>query len=274
MLNNLIKIINYLVFYKKVQKDSFIFDREKDPNLEDIIKSVEKNGIAVIFNFFQKNECESVVNEVKKFIATISETDNNYIKNHGELNFFEMSSHKKTVVNFRNSNRNSIDGGMIDIFNVNKLPIFNCLPIFNSLHDYYKEKVESILDKNFKRFNLYINEDVYNTRVSHIDQTKDEIKCMLYLTDVNSIECGPYSYVIRSHEKKIRLKLITFISRALNRIKGLRNYSYHDFQIPEKALYKVLGASGTLIISNQSGIHRGMPQAKGNSRYVLVDNYY
>ena len=34
-----------------------------------------------------------------------------------------------------------------------------------------------------------------------------------------------------------------------------------------------LGKKGTLIVSNQNGIHRGYPQKKGKERVALVINY-
>ena len=44
-------------------------------------------------------------------------------------------------------------------------------------------------------------------------------------------------------------------------------------QVNDKLTMPLLGVAGTLIISNQSGIHGGAPQENGFERLVLVDSY-
>lgn len=66
---------------------------------------------------------------------------------------------------------------------------------------------------------------------------------------------------------------MTIIYRVLSKLRILRNYSYHDVAMPNRSMIPVFADIGDLVISNQSGIHRGLPQKSGYSRYVIVDNF-
>ena len=111
---------------------------------------------------------------------------------------------------------------------------------------------------------MYINHSVIKTNGFHVDSNYRSIKAFLYLTDVNNLEDGPYTFVKGTHlnhdqiYKKINTKMI-----------GTKEAPFLDLQ----NVVPILGKKGTLIISDQSGIHRGIPQIKGATREVLVMRY-
>ena len=116
--------------------------------------------------------------------------------------------------------------------------------ILLKLSNYYKSQyyLESL--------KIYVNDSIQNTRDFHRDTTKNsqnngKIKAFIFLTDIKDIHDGPYSYIEGTH-KDYELK-------------------EHDGQ---KKTF--LGNAGTLVISNQNGLHRGMPQSTGRSRTMLV----
>ena len=143
-------------------------------------------------------------------------------------------------------------------------------------------KYEDILSAELKSSELYFHlSNIYNVHLSdlefHVYSTKScvkprgwhldgpSLKLFTYLTDV-TIDDGPYSYQLGSHRhyKKsyIDTKYILSSQEHKNEVCE-RFYNQKDTYICE-------GSFGTSFISDQSGIHRGMPQSKGRTRHVLV----
>ena len=153
---------------------------------------------------------------------------------------------------------------MIDIFNVDRLlgksgyiirKIFFKDWLINLLHKFNKPI-------NPKNLNLYINHSITKTRGFHIDSNYRSIKGFVYLSDVNSLEDGPYCYVRGTH-------IDTLFKKVNNSVIGLKEAPFVN---PLK-IVPVLGKKGTLILSDQSGIHRGIPQKQGSVRELLVMRY-
>ena len=115
---------------------------------------------------------------------------------------------------------------------------------------------------NPKNLNLYINRSITKTRGFHIDSNYRSIKGFVYLTDVNRLEDGPYCYVKGTH-------VDTLFKKVNNSVIGLKEAPFVD----QLNIVPVLGKKGTLILSDQSGIHRGIPQKKGSTRELLVMRY-
>ena len=78
---------------------------------------------------------------------------------------------------------------------------------------------------------------------------------------MNVIQDGPYCFVKGTH--------VDTPLKKLNNIVGNKESPLVD----PMNIVPVLGKKGTLIISDQSGIHRGIPQKKGSIREVLLMRY-
>lgn len=105
----------------------------------------------------------------------------------------------------------------------------------------YNYILNSLLkDFEVKNTNLYISISDTNTRSMHRDLERPmrQIKIFTYLTDVRTNEMGPYTYTPKNSNKEIVF----------------------------------LGVAGTSVVSDQSGMHTGLPQSKGRQRLVLVTN--
>ena len=152
---------------------------------------------------------------------------------------------------------------MIDVFNVNRLlgklgdEIYKVF-LKDWLVDLLKNSNEPVNPKNL---NLYINHSVTSTRGFHVDSNYRSIKGFIYLTDVNTIEDGPYCFVKGTH-------IDTPFSKV-NKSLGEKEAPFINIL----DIIPVLGKKGTLILSDQSGIHRGIPQRIGSIREVLVMRY-
>jgi len=159
--------------------------------------------------------------------------------------------------------RDDFDKGMIDIFN------FELLFEKNEL-DFIRFKIQELstnlsLNISWGGFNAYVNNSIIQTRGFHADSYSFRVKAFVYLTDVLKPEDGPYTFVYRSPLSDF-LKLI---NRGLGYLlyKGTESLFFN-----KKAVVPIYGKAGTLIISDQSESHRGLPQGIGGSRAILVIN--
>ena len=249
--------------------DSISIDRDYDTEKA---KEILKNeGVLIIRNFINKNsilKLENIIEDIKNIINKFRNTnilnfeDQNILiqKFSSKLkNYSELSMNKKTVFNLRSNQ----DQGMVDIFNINL-----AYPALGKLFDYEKKVfLNKLISENYQsdlnNLNLYINEDITKTRGFHVDNHFHQFKAFIYLTDCLDLNDGPYTYVKKSHTNEIYKKFNTNASRML------KNNTESPFLITEN-ITPLLSEKGTLIVSNQTGIHRGFPQSKGHSRIVLV----
>jgi hypothetical protein len=167
--------------------------------------------------------------------------------------------------------RSGEDAGMIDLYNVdNFLPEARKIlevALESGVHDF----LTGISGKElvFKSMNAYVNAGVTNTRGFHVDAYGvKQYKMFIYLTDVSDFESGPYCYVLGSPGKSYLEKANRFIARLLKL--SSTDLTLLDFQnaIP------IFGEVGTVIISDQSGAHRGFPQSRDGFRAICVLNFF
>ncbi|OUU44701.1 MAG: hypothetical protein CBC16_01720 [Verrucomicrobia bacterium TMED56] len=278
--------INYmnnetLLYIKKLSK------KEIDSRTEELIKTCETDvgkikqilndkGIVIIKDFVPEVTIDKISQDLKNIREEISSfiSTNNTFKDNANFffqkdnakftNYSELANYKKTVANIRGGQ----DKGMIDIFNVDKcnyslgnilIPFFNQKIIFDILS-------EESSNLNPTNLNLYLNNDITKTRGFHVDTYNKKIKIFLYLEDCLNLDDGPYTYVKESHINSRFAKINQCISSNLS------NYTETPFVSLEN-ITPVLAKRGTLVISDQSGSHRGFPQALGHKRAVAVMNY-
>ena len=109
-----------------------------------------------------------------------------------------------------------------------------------NLNAYKKITEVALKDYYINNVNLYISMSDLKTREYHRDcnSSMRQLKIFTYLTDVLSVENGPYSYIEKNSSEKR-----TFIGNA-----------------------------GFSLVSVQYGLHAGLPQEDGFFRVVLVTN--
>jgi len=118
--------------------------------------------------------------------------------------------------------------------------------------------------------NLYFNDGVEKVRAYHIDDEENTYKVFLYITDVPDKSYGPYCFCPKFNNFS---KNKSYIKRQvlLNKIFNNRLY---DMYVPSESTIDCCGPKGTIIISDQSYPHRGLPQINGNLRMVLVNSFF
>jgi hypothetical protein len=179
-------------------------------------------------------------------------------------NYRSMSSHPKVIVTIRRGP----DAGMVDVFNIDRLAGNRR----NDLRAPFvsKRQLDLINDGGGRQeatnLNLYINQGITRTRGFHVDAFHKSLKGFVYLNDITALDQGPYCFVRRSHQDGPWRKANQKISELAH---AKTECPFIDLAMAVPAL----APRGALVLSDQAGIHRGIPQHPNAERRVLVMRY-
>lgn len=253
--------------------ESVSFDGLK--HTEAVKKTLDDSGIVIIKNFIS----EDVIKKISSTVAELSSSIEEFlasgkrtletksilfqINNEKLSGYKELADHKKTVASVRQGQ----DKGMVDVFNVD----YAFKELKNDLRAVYEDSgilpiISNVKQKSeFTNLNFYFNSEVLSTRGFHADPFNKQLKAFIYLTDCISLDDGPYTYVKESHKDSPY--------RAANKAisESLPNKTECPL-IDHQKIIPVIGKAGSLVISDQSGFHRGFPQSEGHNRVVSVMN--
>jgi len=205
---------------------------------ESIIRQFDKNGYYILDQFLKEDQVTMLRNDLD--------------------NILEKNKHLRGywADNVNSDNRiyglNRIDNKFIEIFNTEILNTF--------LTKYLGIKIDAVF--SFVMGNRIISKEGNKGSGGgwHRDTfIKKQLKFILYLSDVKNSN-GPFTYVQGSH--KIRKKIIDFVKRPRRNMRRYQSYSSNQ-------KIELTGKSGSLIIVDTSGVHRGKPIEEG-SRYALT----
>ncbi len=170
-----------------------------------------------------------------------------------------------TTLNYRNQdNPDRSDAGMLDIgyieHSIPEISQIDQSDLIQILQNITGQEIIPI------KVNAYLNRGIKNTRMYHVDNTQPVIyKAFIYLTDVPNTDYGPYSFVKRSHRFSGAIYWNLFMNMFRPSLNSTDMPVYNKRQVMH-----AIGKKGDLIISNQNGIHRGLPQKDGKKRVVLI----
>lgn len=237
---------------------------------------LDREGIVVVPRFVSGDLTDPIADRIRSILETYgdnirsgkdAEDDLVFINAEGERlrTYPELAGYPKAVFNLR---RGGTDQGFIDIFNFDL-----CMPEEGRR---LRELLSSDLITGIARqssgrtyepgnLNIYVTNGVQNTRGFHVDSYgMITIKVFLYLTDVFRIETGPYCYILRSHKED----WLHDLNKDLNSALG---YRFNESPVVDpQTVTPILAPRGSLIMSHQTGQHRGIPQAPGEQRFAAV----
>lgn len=217
------------------------------------IEKLRKDGIVMIEDYYKREECE----DARQSLIDALESGN--YPNLDEWDGDDFLSAEEPVIN----RRGGADEGMIDFGSVDQ--IIDLAAKFRN-DEFIMDLLNEASSKTHtvQSVNAYINRNVTSTRTYHADTYGDKFKAFLYLTNVPTEDYGPYSYIKGSHKTST---IVRNTSKIMNKVRGERstNAIFYD----ESDVVKCKAPKGTLIISNQSGYHRGIPQTPKHERMLL-----
>lgn len=239
----------------------------------EVEKRLKDYGIAVIPGAIGADALQQAAAELLRFAEQIEKKFPNGGGNpditvrFGNHDYATLRDGKRPVAMVRDG----IDAGMIDIFHADAFLNRRGIDLQRILRSSgVVDMMEAVLPGEFelRNVNAYINRGVVSTRGFHVDSYGgNQIKAFVYLTDVTTLENGPYCYVIGSHSASgfpmLNTALAKFLGRQITDVSAFERTN----ALP------LLGESGTLLVSNQSGAHRGYPQTPDGERVLLALNF-
>lgn len=264
-------------FYREKLNDLIINTSSKNA-VQQAVNRLDKDGILIIPNFINETESDTLCSEIEKVVLLYKqklgdkinfEDENSLIQTKPDKRKFkkydDYANYAKPILNVRDG----ADNGMLDIFNIDNLlrdklssDIFYKIRKDSFLNDFLKSLPQSLKMKNF---NSYVNSGITKTRGFHVDSYKNQIKFFIYLTDVMELNQGPYTFVKGSHKENPYRSINGQLSENLN-------INTETPIVNMKDIYPILAKKGSLVISDQSGFHRGYPQSKNDIRRTITIN--
>lgn len=235
------------------------FLSHRNDELSTLENTLRDDGFVVIEGHVPQSDCDNLRASVEQLVA---DYDRDRAGSRVELE-------GGAVIEYRDSHdgKQRYDTGMIDILHVDA-----ALPEMARFKD--DPVVRNIINKaaastmKVKNVNAYVNRSVTTTRDFHCDSlATEQYKAFVYLNDVDDLDTGPYAFVRGTH----RASFSRYLNIILDFVRGRPLTDMRRGRTDRTINF--LAPRGTLIITNQRGWHRGIPQAPGSLRVVAVANY-
>lgn len=226
---------------------------------ERLAENLRRDGIVVAEDYVEESMCDDFREEIESRLSDGMKTSE------PEMGYGDLANAGEPIVDQRSGDR---DDGMLDIFNMDL-----AVPELKNLKEdeFIQEAVSNAAQEpcTADNLNIYVNRSVTNTRDYHADTYAGKYKAFIYLTDVPDESYGPFSYVKRSHQPSIMRRRFRSIVNKL-----FRDVPSSNAVVYSKSDVKTCTApKGTLIIGNQAGLHRGIPQEKSKERILVSISY-
>jgi hypothetical protein len=228
-------------------------------DIESLSTELAENGVVSVTGYLEDQQCDEICQQ----ITDLLDSDDLEIAD-DSMTGGEMMNSSRTIVNERSGED---DDGMLDIFNIDEsIPEIRDIKhdefISDVIHQAGKGRYEP------ENINIYYNQSVTNTRGYHFDSYNSQYKAFVYLTDVTDESYGPYSYIKGSNRRSYPRRRVEGILNKLRNKKPTAAIFYDEDDIVTFTAPK-----GTLIISDQTGYHRGITQEKGKERMLISNSH-
>lgn len=226
---------------------------------KNIPESLRRDGIVVIGDYLDEERCDEIKNDIESRIEDGMRTSD------PEMGYGDMVKVGEPILNQRSGDR---DDGMLDIFHMDLvIPKLRDVKRDNFIRKVISRAAREKYTPN--SLNIYVNRSVTSTRDYHADTYSGKYKAFVYLTDVPDVSHGPFSYIKGSHRpSRIRQLFRSLINSRFRDVPKTNAVFYDD-----SAVETCIAPKGTLIIANQAGLHRGIPQDDGKERMIISTHY-
>jgi hypothetical protein len=221
-------------------------------------RTLAEDGVVVIRDYLDPETCDGIRAIVEGALAE------GLPEARAAESYNDLVARGEPVVKRRSGER---DDGMLDIFNTGV--IAEELAAFKT-DEFVADIVNGATDEPYSadNVNVYVNRSVANTRDYHADTYAGKFKSFVYLTDVPNPSYGPFAYLKGSHEKST---LERKASKLVNRVRD--DPATNAVRYNGENELVCTAPKGTLIIADQAGFHRGIPQEEGKHRMLATTSY-
>lgn len=246
------------------------------PNIEtDFLKSMRLSAKQIYKLFLDSNFLDNMAYKVE---YDTLRSDHPAKLARKKNSFFSVRD--KVFFDRKNNEWKNIDGGLFDFFNPDKKLFQDNLIEYIKLTSKISLGVVQSVKKDLKfeipYQNLYIYKNVKDPRCLHSDTHKLQYKSFISLTDIDTIDCGPISYVPRSHQKrgKVRSLISALISTYFHSDIGKGKYDAVLFGKQESL--PITTRFLDVLIGNQSCVHGDLPFKLNNKiqKMLFVNNIF
>lgn len=225
---------------------------------------LERDGFVVVPGHIPAAVCTALADQVVTLVDALPRS----IPSSAHSTDVDLPSGAR--VRFRRSSdgRVAYDDGLVDIGDAD-LEIRDLRPLADDPRPLQLIHAACGIRVRRQNTNVYLNRDVVHPRAFHCDSLtggRVQFKAFYLLTDVD-VDDGPYAYVRGSHRADPRRQLNLVANWVLRR--PVTDMRWHA----RRRVVRFTGDRGTLVLSNQSGFHRGWPQLPGRTRVMAVNNY-
>lgn len=245
--------------YTKYKKNNSLF--VEDFQLPDVIKkSIDKNGFAILENFFSEEEFNYLQNS---YISYSFSDKVGYQKN-----YYNMIWGSGLIT--QNSNKSNDAISIINLFNKKKDLIFAVVSYI------FKKKVYGNLELSYQDLELMKGkEDILDpNRLLHSDRHYHCAKAYFLIEDNHSLN-SPYIYCPKSHlidENRVNFE------NKISKYKAFNNKPYNitkndllELGLEEK---KIIAPKNSLVISDNIGIHKRGKMHEGFTRKQIRISFH
>jgi len=225
----------------------------------DHAQTLSEDGIVVVEDYLDGGTCD----DIREAVEARLEADD-FATARPDDGFNDHAAREEPVLKRRSGDT---DDGMLDIFNmdlaVDELREFKQDPFVAGV-------VNGATDVEYTpdTANIYVNRSVTETRDYHADTYAGKFKSFVYLTDVPDRSYGPFSYIRGSHSSSgIKRKA----SQLVNKVRDTPSTDAVFYDDSDAAV--CTAPKGTLIVADQTGYHRGIPQEEGKERMLTMTSY-
>mgnify|MGYP001189233722 CR=1 FL=1 len=252
-----------------IYKDDFSIKRS--------VRILKKFGFCIFKNFYLDDEISFLEKSFQELNTDIKDAKSSEVLelSYQRKSYDDLASSNKSIADIRGE-QNEYDNNFVDVFNPeywlkNKYPqaLNLCSRLkdkkFESITQNFSEKLEA------RNSNIYFHNGVTNPRIHHIDSLKPYFKAFLAISDQTSYDCGPFSVVPGSHNKKLRNYLMCqFNSKILMKTGSACSDAIF---YRKNSLYPLLLSRGDIGFCNQTIVHGAMPSAHNGRRVTYVQTF-
>ena len=240
---------------------------------------LRRHGVVRLPAFMDANEAAAAGQALSRFLEPFIEAQAR--EPHGELlgcdwqtgtnRLRDFLTPPAPIVTFLGDGREGVDAGFIVLSRVETIATregFHALGALLSSPQFglAERIVSEVFAVGRKFYRLLLSRSAVGPRTIHTDTLGEFFNMFIYLSDVQSVGDGPFTYVPGSH---LRRDLLTKGAFLLG-VGGRRPKEYPELR--DRAV-PMLGPAGTVIIANQRGVHGAHPQREGGYRAMLAVNF-